>query len=792
MDESISLAPSPQANGVDGLAVAKHLAAQGFKVFPVKRNGKAPANRKGFKPASSDPADWHDETGQWWTGSHAGDNVGIACGPYPDGRYLVVIDLDRHDGGADGVEAWRTKATEHDDFETLIVATPNEGAHVYFWSEFEIASGAGPAPGIDIKAAGGYVLSQGSALPTGVYEVVLTKPISPIPGWVMGWIESSRGEPTEVRAPRPAAAARQMSTPRTGNSPTDEWAARTDWADLLEPDGWTLHHTDGNGERHWTRPGKEARDGTSATTGFTGRDNMKVFTSSHPKLVAGETYTKFGYLAATKHGGDYKAAAASLRDNSTDNFKRKTGSDLGMLVDNSMDTTGANGTRVDPATGEILEQLAPDQEPEEQADFWASRPELTQVRDVALASIVSPWAVLATSMTRVLAAVPPSVVLPPVANGSGFGSLNLLLALVGPSGSGKGMAMRAGEDVFDIPAFNNEFRMGADRIVTRSPLSGQAIAHCFVKVEGGEPVRKANSVILHYEEIDSLLGSSQQRGSIILPELRHLGMGEQLGAQYVDEAKTVVVDAHTYRAVLVAGVQPGRSAVLLNDDAGGTPQRFVWMPTVWPYHAEETPLRPPPLKWVCPDLIGARQHVMSIAAAVAEEIRVEHLERANGRGVTLDGHATLIRLRVAAGLALMAGRMNVDEEDWRLADVVMGVSDQTRWICGDALAGDKRKATAAKAIEASVVELKVDADREANREARMMEGTAARVLTILSRANGEWMRKREIQNGLSKLQRDWLGPVLDDLVARREIEERIDGGSHGPLGAQYRALPPCG
>src|SRR3990167_6760691 len=118
----------------------------------------------------------------------------------------------------------------------------------------------------------------------------------------------------------------------------------------------------------------------------------------------------------------------------------------------------------------------------------------------------------------------------------------------------------------------------------------------------------------------------------------------------------------------------------------------------------------------------------------------------------------------------MEGRMDVDEEDWRLADVVMGVSDRTRWICGDALAGDKRKATTAKAIEASFVELKIDADREA----RMVEGTAARVLTLIARANGEWTSKREIVMGLSTLQRDWLGPVLDDLVAQQVIEERID------------------
>ena len=49
--------------------------------------------------------------------------------------------------------------------------------------------------------------------------------------------------------------------------PGDDFSARTDWADILLPLGAVLHH-EANGERYWTRPGKDRRDGHSATTGM--------------------------------------------------------------------------------------------------------------------------------------------------------------------------------------------------------------------------------------------------------------------------------------------------------------------------------------------------------------------------------------------------------------------------------------------------------------------------------------------------------------------------------------------
>lgn len=95
-------------------------------------------------------------------------------------------------------------------------------------------------------------------------------------------------------------------------TPGDEYEQRTDWYDILTPHGWQLSHRGAGTERHWTRPGKEIRDGISATTGRANdRDRLYVFSTS--TLFPSETpITKFGAYAMLNHGGDFKAAAVAL------------------------------------------------------------------------------------------------------------------------------------------------------------------------------------------------------------------------------------------------------------------------------------------------------------------------------------------------------------------------------------------------------------------------------------------------------------------------------------------------
>lgn len=94
-------------------------------------------------------------------------------------------------------------------------------------------------------------------------------------------------------------------------SPGDDFEAHTDWLEIIGTHGWTVESRHGP-ERHWTRPGKDRREGASATTGRAGdRDRLYVFSTS-TVFQAEVPYTKFGAYALLNHGGDYTAAAREL------------------------------------------------------------------------------------------------------------------------------------------------------------------------------------------------------------------------------------------------------------------------------------------------------------------------------------------------------------------------------------------------------------------------------------------------------------------------------------------------
>ncbi len=102
--------------------------------------------------------------------------------------------------------------------------------------------------------------------------------------------------------------------PDGGLSPGDDYNARADWADILQPHGWRLTRTRGT-ERFWLRPGKEpaSRDDTSATTGYGDRGDWLWVFSTSTEFDTETTYSKFAAYALLEHGGDYSAAARALR-----------------------------------------------------------------------------------------------------------------------------------------------------------------------------------------------------------------------------------------------------------------------------------------------------------------------------------------------------------------------------------------------------------------------------------------------------------------------------------------------
>jgi P4 family phage/plasmid primase-like protien len=98
--------------------------------------------------------------------------------------------------------------------------------------------------------------------------------------------------------------------------PGDDFNCRGEWADILEPHGWRSVRRSGY-VTYWTRPGKDPRDGHSATTGYCEGDQLGdllyVFTSNADPLEMETPYSKFAAHALHNHGGDFAAAARDLR-----------------------------------------------------------------------------------------------------------------------------------------------------------------------------------------------------------------------------------------------------------------------------------------------------------------------------------------------------------------------------------------------------------------------------------------------------------------------------------------------
>jgi hypothetical protein len=168
-----------QGNIIAALA----LASAGIKIFPAGAD-KRPLV-KGWQDVATCDA---DQINTWF--EHAAALPAIPCGP----NDLLVIDCDRHNGGADGVAAFKSLVAAHGALphQVPVVKTPNGGLHVYFRQSNGEALGNGRGslpPGIDVRGAGGFVIAPGAQLPDGrgwtvVPERAAINDAPPLPQWL--------------------------------------------------------------------------------------------------------------------------------------------------------------------------------------------------------------------------------------------------------------------------------------------------------------------------------------------------------------------------------------------------------------------------------------------------------------------------------------------------------------------------------------------------------------------------------------------------------------------------------
>jgi hypothetical protein len=394
--------------------------------------------------------------------------------------------------------------------------------------------------------------------------------------------------------------------------------------------------------------------------------------------------------------------------------------------------------------------------------FWKSRPVLEHIHTFARARIVAPWALLGCVLARVLVTVSPQVQLPPLTGGRA--SLNLFVALSGPSGSGKDASYGASEDCLDYgPVGHSDKPLG----------TGEGLAAMFVRwdAKAKEMVQFNTAALVFVGEIDTLGAIGSRQGATVLPMLRQAAMGQTLGFANAHEDTTRIVQGHTYRLCLVAGLQPTRSGVLLNDRNGGTPQRFIYMPTVDVDTPDHEPDEPATWRWRRPEFRqnGFSPTTLILPAHVKESIKAGRRMGARGEAPPVDSHSMLTREKVASGLAILDGRSEVTDDDWSLSGVVMTVSDRTRAMCAQALKVEAAKENVGKALQEAERTVIV-ADRV---DEEAVKKLTAKVKNKL-RAEPEGLRMGALMRAVAYRERDHLEPAITALVRAGEIVREVD------------------
>ncbi|MDR1212807.1 MAG: hypothetical protein LBK54_01700 [Propionibacteriaceae bacterium] len=422
---------------------------------------------------------------------------------------------------------------------------------------------------------------------------------------------------------------------------------------------------------------------------------------------------------------------------------------------------------LDPADAGVTNHTSVTVAADQDHPWWAGRPELEHIVLFARSRMTAWPAVMMCVILRALAHTPPLVVLPPMIGGPG--SLNLFAALVGSSGAGKGAAMSAARDCVDWPTASG------DRPLFEATLgTGEGMTRAYKSWGKDGWVWDRREVLWTVPEVDALTALSGRTGATLMPQLRNAYSGEALGFMYADTQRRCLLGAHEYRFTLQMGVQPERAASLLEDADGGTTQRFLWAPAWDPEITADPPEEPPAWSWRPPaftDLLRPDRQgrlVIDVPGDIVGIVREAHAARARGEGTALDGHAILTRLKVAEGLAVLAGRPSLDWSDWDLSGQVMSMSDRCRFGVQRTLAQARlRQETAA---------VERDARRSDQLDAHQVARVAEKLARAVVKAGPDGLNRRGLTLALNARDRPFLADALVLAQAKHHITTQIIDG----------------
>jgi hypothetical protein len=347
-----------------GFAATKY-AARGWRVLPIKPGEKRPPMRGWQDAATTDTPIIFD----WFWDQYPDHGVGVATGK-ESGVFVLDVDVS---GEKRGDETLHELEQRHGPLPvTANVITGTGGSHFYFrWPEgVEVRNNAGTllGAGLDIRGEGGQVVAPPTLHPCGTrYQWEGGEPgeVADAPPWLIELL-TAKPDPLKRREHLTATTldgTRLAFVAPNSTSPADDYNASTTWTELLSGDGWAHETTDGNGTQNWRRPGKTEGDGPSGTVRDHGQGPLTVFTTSIPWLEskgsAGDgvgSYSRFQYMAARDHGGDYSTAAKAFLKSQPDRVRvlRELGNVNVSAGDRSLSDGRADRLRTKIITGPAL------------------------------------------------------------------------------------------------------------------------------------------------------------------------------------------------------------------------------------------------------------------------------------------------------------------------------------------------------------------------------------------------------------------------------------------------------
>ena len=744
----------------------------------------------------------------WFSDGHAG--MGAICGAVSgdlemfelEGRFVDEI------GTGDFVE--RMKAAGHELLMKrllagIVVESPSGGRHLLYRcsdapidgntklasrpaTDAELAAKPGDTVKvlIETRGEGGFVVlppSHGTVHPSGkawqrrlgTFASIAT--ITAEEREAMFAVARSYDQTPQPSPPTPVAAAQRVAQPRyTGSSVGPSWYdavvdhVATVWTmqALLEKYGWDKLYEDAHGRTLMHRPGKDDAEAVGGSINTAGRFHPFSSSTPFPNASANKqspTYDHLDVIAWYEYAGDRDHAARTIAEATgiMKAWQRERDDELAASI--GYTPPAGPQPNVDPETGETRPSVPT-------IDIWDERPILAHIRDAARNRMVSPWAVLGCVLARVAAFTPPSTCLPALIGGTS--PLSLYIALYGSSGAGKSAPTQCAADLLpDIPAgCIGPIGLG----------SGEGLIEAYMELveetDGGGKTKKVKrqikrGALFTLDEGQALTEMGSRKGSTILPVLRTAWSGGDPGQANATVETRRTLRPNTYAVGLVSLWQDKAASILLADVDGGTPQRFVWLPTTDPEASRDRPRWPGTIAWEPPPAIaigGVMQpYPLDVDPVIEDEILDARVMALHGTLAEdpLDAHRRLNKLKVAGVLCVLDGRTGITVDDWWLAERILGLSDDVRgWITAEAARrnADTLAAEASRAVYREAVVEKSAAERALKRAAKA-------AWRVVAKGAGEPVGRRLITQGVAS--RDRQHVTVDDAIAEAERLEWI-------------------